>query len=101
MSWTGQSSVQPANPSDFEALTLKASVRRIGPVNGRKLTHFRQTFHIGGATIDIIQAEGLPSGKVSIFITIRVNAAICPQARASQPDKRTLHRPPVVGEDRG
>src|SRR5579862_6660244 len=36
MSWTGQPGVQPANPSEFKALTLKMSVRRIGPVNDRK-----------------------------------------------------------------
>jgi hypothetical protein len=58
-------------------------------------------FRIGGATIDIIQAEGLPSGKSSIFITIRVNAAIFPAARAFQPDMRILHRPPVSGAGRG
>jgi hypothetical protein len=34
MTWTGQSPVQPANPSDYQALTLKIWCRRIGPVNG-------------------------------------------------------------------
>jgi hypothetical protein len=45
-------------------------------------------FRMGRAPIDIIQAEGLPSGKSSIFIMIRVNAAICSAARAFQPDMR-------------
>src|ERR1017187_1752862 len=54
-------------------------------------------FHIVGGAIDIIQAEGLPPGKMSILITIRIAATICPWARPSRPDIDTLHRPPVSG----
>src|ERR1035437_1122436 len=53
------------------------------------------------ATIDIIQAEGLPPGKMSVFITIRVTAAICPRATPCQPDMDTVHRPPVSEASRG
>ena len=51
--------------------------------------------------LDFIQAEGLPPGKMSIFITIGIAAAICPRARPSQPDIDTLHRPPVSGASSG
>ena len=58
-------------------------------------------FHIVGGAIDIIQAEGLPPGKMSILITIRIAATICTRARPSQPDIDTLHRPPVSGASSG
>jgi hypothetical protein len=38
---------------------------------------------------------------MSVFITIRIGAAICPRARPSQPDMDTLHRPPVSGASSG
>src|ERR1017187_9546806 len=58
-------------------------------------------FHIVGGAIDITQAEGLPPGKMSILITIRIAATICTRARPSQPDIDTLHRPPVSGASSG
>src|ERR1035438_61963 len=58
-------------------------------------------FHIVGGAIDIIQAEGLPPGKMSSFITIRIAATICTRARPAQPDIDTLHRPPVSGASSG
>src|ERR1035441_7938561 len=58
-------------------------------------------FHMWGGAIDIIQAEGLTPGKMSIFITIRIAATICTRARPSQPDIDTLHRPPVSGASSG
>jgi hypothetical protein len=53
------------------------------------------------ATGNIIQAEGLPLGKMSIFTAIRITAAMRPRARPSLPDMDTLHRPSVSGASRG
>ena len=52
------------------------------------------------ATVNIIQAEGLPPGKMSIFTAIRVSVAMCLRARRSRPDMDTVHRPPVSGASR-
>jgi len=53
-----------------------------------------------GASTNIIQAKGSPPAQMSIFIAIRVTAAICLRARPSEPDMDTLHRPPVSGAGR-
>ena len=57
--------------------------------------------YIGGTTLDIIQAEGLPPEKMSVLITIRVTAPICPRARSVEPDADTVHRPAVSEAGRG
>lgn len=54
-----------------------------------------------GASIDIIKAEGSPPAQMSIFIAIRVIAAIRLRARTSQPDMDTLHRSPVSATNWG
>ena len=51
-------------------------------------------FHIVGRASDIIEAEGLPPGKVSTFITMRISAAICHRLLPSQADIVTARRSP-------
>ena len=53
------------------------------------------------AIVNIIQAEALPLGKMSILTEIRVTAVICLRARPSRPDMDTLHRHPLSGASRG
>jgi hypothetical protein len=45
---------------------------------------------VGTASI-IIRAALLPPGKMIVFNTMRVAAAICPGARPSEPKMETLH----------
>ncbi len=55
---------------------------------------FLRVFHIVGRASDIIEAAGLPPGKVSTFITMRISAAICHRVRPSQADIDTARRSP-------
>jgi len=52
-------------------------------------------FTMESGTINIIHAEGVPQGKMIVFITIRLTAAICPRPRPSQPNIGTPHQPPL------
>ena len=58
-------------------------------------------FTIEGGIINIIRAEGVPCGKMIVFIAMRGAAAICLRARSSQPGPGTLHRRPVSGASGG
>jgi hypothetical protein len=48
-------------------------------------------FTIEGKIINIIRAEGVPCGKMIVFIAMRGAAATCPRARSSEPGPGTLH----------
>src|SRR5258706_12763862 len=48
-----------------------------------------------------MRAAFLPPGKMTIFITMRVAAAICQRARPSEPKMGTLHQPHAFGASSG
>jgi hypothetical protein len=54
-----------------------------------------------GGTIIIIRAEGVPPGKMIVFITMRIAGAICPRARTFQPNPGTLRQFPGFGTSSG
>jgi len=58
-------------------------------------------FDIEDRAIIIIRAAFLAPGKMIIFITMRVAAAICPRARPSELKMGTLHQPPAFGASSG
>ena len=58
-------------------------------------------FTIEDGTINLIRAEGVPCGKMIVFIAMRGAAAICQRARSSQRSPGTLHQHPVSGTSGG
>jgi hypothetical protein len=58
-------------------------------------------FDIGGRASIIIRAAFLPPGKMIVFITMGVAAAICPRARPAELEMGTLHQPPTFGASSG
>src|SRR5450759_3474182 len=70
-------------------------------VLGESDPHEEQRSRLESKAIIIIRAEGVPPGKIIVFITIRLTAAICPRARPSQPNIGTLHQPPASGASGG
>ena len=54
-----------------------------------------------GGTIIIIRAEGVPPGKMIVFITMRIAGAICPRARTFQPNPGSLRQFPGFGTRSG
>jgi hypothetical protein len=58
-------------------------------------------FDIAGTASIIIRAAFLPPGKMIIFITMRIAAAICPRAIPSELKMGTLHQPFPFGASSG
>jgi hypothetical protein len=54
-----------------------------------------------GATIDIIRAEGVPSGKMIVFFVMRAAGLMCPCARPRQPNPGTPPQLPGFGDSSG